>query len=56
MVTVIKKGDSKSSIKKALQKIQEENGKGFDAKKYSGILKLDEDPLDIQRSLRDEWK
>ncbi|MFT7035361.1 MAG: hypothetical protein ACJA2S_003884 [Cyclobacteriaceae bacterium] len=56
MVTVIKKGDSKANIRKALQKIEEKDVKGFDAKKYCGILKLKEDPLEIQKRMRNEWE
>jgi len=56
MVTIIKKGDSKAHIRKALEKIQEPPNKGFNAKKYSGILKLNKDPLEIQRRMRDEWE
>jgi hypothetical protein len=29
---------------------------GFDAKKYNGALKLKEDPLHIQKQLRNEWE
>jgi hypothetical protein len=29
--------------------------KGFDAKKFCGILKAEEDALAIQKRLRDEW-
>lgn len=54
MVTVIKKGSSKTSIKHLVQKTQVK--KGIDARKYSGVLKLKEHPLDIQRKLRDEWE
>ena len=30
--------------------------KGVDTKKFCGILKLKEDPLAIQKKLRDEWQ
>lgn len=30
-------------------------GKGVDTKKFCGLLKLKEDPLAIQKRLRDEW-
>lgn len=36
------------------QKINVE--KGVDTLKYCGILKLKEDPLAIQKKLRDEWR
>jgi hypothetical protein len=53
MVTVIKQGISKDSIRKLLNKIQIKEG--FDAKKYCGTIKLKEQPLTIQKQLRDEW-
>jgi hypothetical protein len=53
MVTVIKKGSSKSSILRLLNKIQSK--RGVNVKKYCGVLKLKTDPLTIQRSLRNEW-
>jgi hypothetical protein len=30
-------------------------GKSFDAKKFAGVLKVNEDALVIQKRLRDEW-
>ncbi len=30
--------------------------KGVDTKKYCGVIKLKEDPLAIQKRLRDEWR
>ena len=54
MITVIKKGTSKNSIKQLVQKTQLK--KGIDAKKHSGVIKLKEHPLEIQKKLRDEWE
>jgi hypothetical protein len=54
MVTVIKKGISKTSIRNLVKKTQIK--KGIDAKKYSNILKIKEHPLDIQKKMRDEWE
>lgn len=54
MVTVIKKGASKTSIKRLVQKVQA--GRGVDFKKYTGVIKLKEHPLTIQKKLRDEWE
>ena len=53
MVTIIKKGSSKAAIKQLVDKIQVK--KGLDTKKYSGVIKLKEHPLTIQKALRDEW-
>ncbi len=53
MVTVIKQGSSKASIRLSLEKLK--RNKGIDAKKYCGVIKLKEHPLTIQKKLRDEW-
>lgn len=53
MVTVIKQGSSKASIEKLLKKLKSK--KGFDAKKYCGVIKLKANPLTIQKMMRDEW-
>ena len=55
MVTIIKKGYSLSKIRKAL-KNTEKNKKLFDASKYCGVIKINEDALKIQKKLRDEWQ
>ena len=54
MVVVIKQGSSKKVISEALKKLR--NKRGFDAKKYLGIIKLKEDPLSIKKKMRDEWE
>ncbi|MBV6441370.1 MAG: hypothetical protein EPGJADBJ_03054 [Saprospiraceae bacterium] len=40
-------------IKKALERLP--SGKRLQAKKYSGAIKLREDPLKYQKRIRDEW-
>lgn len=30
--------------------------KGVDTKKYCGVLRLKEEPMTIQKKLRDEWR
>ena len=54
MVTVIKKGSDKKEIEEALSKL--ESKKKFDAYKYCGTVKLKQDPLVIQKRMRDEWE
>ncbi len=54
MVTVIKKGISKTSLRHLVKKTQVK--KGIDAQKYCGVIKLKEHPVDIQKNLRDEWE
>jgi hypothetical protein len=57
MVLVLKKGASKKDIQ-ALEKIlyKEKSTGGFNAKKYNGIMNFNEDPLTIQKDLRNEWE
>ncbi|CAN5557750.1 hypothetical protein BH23BAC1_BH23BAC1_21510 [soil metagenome] len=54
MVTIIKKGIKKKDFDEKLSTIK--NLKKFDAHKYCGILKLEDEPLQIQKKLRDEWE
>ncbi len=54
MVIVIEQGSSKSEVDLRLKKIKLK--KGVNTKKYSGKIKLKEDPLAIQKRLRDEWR
>jgi hypothetical protein len=54
MVTVIKKGSDKKQIEDALSKMK--SRKKFDAYKYCGVVALKEDPLAIQKRMRDEWE
>jgi hypothetical protein len=49
----IKKKDQKQVYTKKLNQIVL---KGLDAKKYCGKLKIKDDPLKIQKRLRDEWE
>jgi hypothetical protein len=44
-------------LKQIEKKLYKEKVKsGFNAKKYNGIIKLKEDPLVIQKRLRNEWE
>jgi len=48
---------SEKDIRKAKKAISERRpDKIFDAYKFCGALKVDEDPLKIQERLRNEWK
>jgi hypothetical protein len=56
MVLVLKKGASEAEMQLIKKKLQKKSRKGgIDLKKYSGTIKLKEDPLEIQKKLRDEW-
>ena len=54
MVTVIKKGTDKKEIEKAISNFK--SAKKFDAYKHCGTIKLREEPLEIQKKMRDEWE
>ena len=54
MVVEIKSSKDISKAKKAIDNNQPD--KKFNAYKFCGILKVDEDPIKIQQQLRDEWK
>jgi len=54
MVLVLKKGASKREIQTIEKKLN--NPKGVDTLKYCGKIKLTEDSLSIQKSLRNEWQ
>lgn len=57
MVTVIKKGSDHKEISERFEQLsQTSKQKAFDAYKFCGKLKIAEDPEDIQKRLRDEWK
>ncbi len=57
MVLVLKKGATSQEIAALEKKLYgNQVQSGFNAKKFNGVLKLNEDPLTIQKKLRDEWE
>ncbi len=57
MALVLKRGASKKEIEAIEKKLYNKRTLiGFNAKKYNGVLKLKEDPLAIQKKIRDEWE
>ena len=57
MVLILKEGASKKEIEAIEKKLyKKKTSVGFNAKKYNGILSLEEDPLAIQLKLRNEWE
>lgn len=57
MVTVIKYGTNKKQIRSLLEKLKNQKSRaGIDAYKYCGVITLVEEPLLIQKELRDEWE
>lgn len=55
MVTIIKKGTPKDEIMKRLKNAVSKSRKR-NIMKYAGKLKLEVDPLDYQKQMRNEWK
>jgi hypothetical protein len=53
MVLVLKNIEDVEKVQKVLA--DRKNKKSFDAKKFCGTLKVNEDALVIQKRLRDEW-
>jgi len=56
MVTIIKKKIPKNRLCALVKRAKAVPQEGFDAKKYLGKWKLDEDALTTQKWLRDEWE
>ncbi len=54
MVTIIKAKTKKEKIKKLLSNA-EKSIDLFNASKYCGKIKLNDDPILIQKKLRNEW-
>ena len=54
MVSILKKGASKQDLVALKARINKKPA--LDLRKFCGILKLQEDPLEIQKTLRDEWQ
>ncbi len=55
MVTIIKRGMKKKEIH-SLISTKKSGKKHLDIKKYCGTIRLKEDPIEIQKKSRDEWK
>ena len=54
MVIVIEQGTTKEKLEMLLKKLKIK--KGINTKKYCGVIKLKEDPLEIQKQVRSEWR
>lgn len=54
MAIVITKGSSKKEIQKKLSKISKSSKR--ELRKLCGSLKLEFDPLELQKKWRDEWE
>ncbi|MCH2451249.1 MAG: hypothetical protein MK198_14040 [Gracilimonas sp.] len=51
---ILKKEESIEQLKEKLRLVSKRS-KGLDAKKYSGIIKVNEDPMEYQKRIRAEW-
>ena len=57
MVTILKYGADKKKIKSLLERLKNQKSHGgIDAYKYCGVITLAEEPLLIQKEMRDEWE
>jgi len=60
MLIKIKQPVTKKKLEAALKRLavarKKRKVKGFDAKKFSGIIKWQGDAVALQRSWRDEWQ
>ena len=56
MTIVLNKNAGKEEVNKLLNTLKNAKKKGFNARKYSGILNFKTDPVKIQRELRNEWR
>jgi hypothetical protein len=58
MVTTIRKGASKKEIQDLFKEVEnkKKSRRGFDAYKFCGTIKFDEDALKIQKKMRNEWE
>jgi preprotein translocase subunit Sss1 len=62
MIVTITSNSTIKEIESAIRKLEKglkvarKPKKDFDALKYCGVIKLKEDPIDIQKKMRDEWE
>jgi hypothetical protein len=53
---ILKRSSTKEEIAKVSKQLQQKATKPLNAKKYSGAVKFEGDPLEIQKKMRDEWR
>jgi hypothetical protein len=57
MTVIVENGINNQEFKKILSNIQDKKkSKPVDTMKYCGVIKLSQDPLIIQKEMRNEWK
>jgi hypothetical protein len=55
MTTIIKKNTKTSEARRLLNQVKRKPKKPFNPDRYSGVIKLKNDPLDLQKEWRHEW-
>lgn len=59
MTTIIKRTTTRrelSSLLRSRARKSKKRGKGVDVRSFAGRLKLEGDPLEIQKRMRDGWR
>ena len=56
MVTTLKYGSKEECLSKLIERLNKRSRRGVNVKKYVGILKMDKDPLSIQKEMRNDWE
>lgn len=55
MTTIIRKNAKPAEIKKLMARLKRKARKPFNPDLYLGVLKLEKDPLEIQKEWRRDW-
>lgn len=56
MTTILKASTTRKQLTALLKRTRKRKRKGVDVKSFAGTITLEEDPLVIQKRMRDEWK
>ncbi len=55
MTTIIKKNTKISEAKRLIVQVKRKAKKPFNPERHSGVIKLQKDPLELQKEWRREW-
>ena len=56
MTTILKPSTTRKQLTALLKRARKRKRKGVDVRSFSGTIALKEDPMVIQKRMRDEWK
>ncbi|MBS1937824.1 MAG: hypothetical protein JSS84_08465 [Bacteroidetes bacterium] len=56
MTTILTPTTTRKQLAALLKRTRKRKRRGVDVKSFSGTISLNEDPMVIQRRMRDEWK